>query len=416
MKKTFNFVFFLYIFFQVLCVKYPKNKNIINYPKDSKIRTIEIQSINELKDYIKNSSYVINTFYKNWSNQCKLFLSIFDEGSKYQFLNRIEFLKINCDNKEICDEYNIEKYPTIKVYIKGNEFKREPVRELIPFLEYLDKIINNPIINITNDDEFYKKYGTFSPIIEYNEKNIEFISCILNLANNYFFYHFYFGLKKIEVNINKEVEEKIKFNFDGMNKEFIWDNNCNKTKDFLNDNIYPIINKINNSFLKSVQKDFKITIILFYHNTNLNQINFIHNQFKKIAFDNRKYIFGYADINEEINLAKYFGVSKIKGNMQIVIYDFKKLKSYIHNESFDVDSYPPEKTENEIRKLILNEKNLIYNTGDFFEDIFVRFGFKSSPFQIKLILISCIFIILFIFIIIIIYCGQNEPIIHPKKD
>ena len=285
MKKTFNFVFFLYIFFQVLCVKYPKNKNIINYPKDSKIRTIEIQSINELKDYIKNSSYVISTFYKNWSNQCKLFLSIFDEGSKYQFLNRIEFLKINCDNKEICDEYNIEKYPTIKVYIKGNEFKREPVRELIPFLEYLDKIINNPIINITNDDEFYKKYGTFSPIIEYNEKNIEFISCILNLANNYFFYHFYFGLKKIEVNINKEVKEKIKFNFDGMNKEFIWDNNCNKTKDFLNDNIYPIINKINNSFLKSVQKDFKITIILFYHNTNLNQINFIHNQFKKIAFD-----------------------------------------------------------------------------------------------------------------------------------
>ena len=56
--------------------------------------------------------------------------------------------------------------------------------------------------------------------------------------------------------------------------------NCNKTKDFLNDNIYPIINKINNSFLKSVQKDFKITIILFYHHTNLNQINFIHNQFK----------------------------------------------------------------------------------------------------------------------------------------
>ena len=73
--------------------------------------------------------------------------------------------------------------------------KRRPPRELGPFLEYLLKISSNPIIEVDNNsiEQFYKDYGTFSPIIKYNSKNMDFISCIKDLAKKDFLTEYYFS-------------------------------------------------------------------------------------------------------------------------------------------------------------------------------------------------------------------------------
>ena len=416
MKKNFFYLFYLFHFFSyILSVKYPKNKNITKLPKYNEIKSIEIENINELLNYIQNFDYIIALFHQYWCGDCQKFIPIFDKASQFKIIKQFKFLKINCDKKEICNSFNINKFPTIKIFIKRNEFKTEPIKELIPLLEFLEKISNNPLIKINNELDFYNDYGTFSPIVEYNEKNNQFISCISMLANKEFLINFYFGIKIIDN--NEKYKEKIKFDFDGMNVELIWNGNCNEIKEFLNQNTFPIINEIDANLIKIIQKNPRILIILFYEKNNLRQIEFIKNQFKNISFDNRKFVFGYADIDEEIEIANFFKIKKLNGKMKIVIYDYINSKYYIHNKDFDLNLIDFQQTEKEIRELINNIDNLIYITGNFFNDIFLRFGINHPIWIIKFFLIICIIIIILIFIIIILLCDiDNKKKIHTKLE
>ena len=409
-------MFYLFqLFSYILSVKYPKNKNITKLPKYKEIKSIEIQNVNELLNYINNFDYIIALFHQYWCGNCQKFIPIFDYASQYKIVKKFKFLKINCDKKEICNSFNINKFPTIKIFIKRNEFKTEPIRELIPLIEFLEKISNNPLIKINNELDFYNDYGTFSPIVEYKEKNNQFISCISLLANKDFLINFYFGIKVIDN--NEKYKEKIKFDFDGMNVEYIWNGNCNEIKEFLNQNIFPIINEIDANLIKIIQKNPRILILLFYEKNNLKQIEFIQNQFKKISFDNRKFVFGYAEINEEIEIANFFKIKQLNGKIKIVIYDYVNSKYYIHNKDFDLNLIDFEKTEKEIRELINNIDNLIYITGNFFNDIFLRFGINHPIWLIKFILIICIIIIILIFIFFILLCDiDNKKLIHIKSE
>jgi thiol-disulfide isomerase/thioredoxin len=416
-QKILQIIISIYLIIKINSVKYPKNKNITKLPKYKDIKSIEIQSTNEIKNYIQNSDYVITLFHQDWCGHCKRFLPIFDEASQYEFVNNFKFLKINCNKKEICNFFNVDRYPTIKVYIRGNELKFEPIRELIPLLEFLQKISTNPLIKVNNDIDFYNNYGNFSPLVEYNEKNTEFISCISMLAKNDFLIDFYFGIKSI--NINDKNKEKVKFNFDGINIEYLWNRECDDIKEFLNNNVYPILNEIDGTFIKLIQKNPRITIMLFYHKNNLKQVNFIQNQFKKIAFENRKFVFGYVDLEKETDLAKYFGITKLDSQMQIIIYDFIESKYYIHKESFDINSSSSEKADNDIRNLVNNINRLSFTTGDFFEDLFLKFGFKVNSSVVKLILMIGVLVLIMLTFIIIIICDsgdENEKTFHPKTQ
>ena len=235
------------------------------------------------------------------------------------------------------------------------------------------------------------------------------------LANKDFLLNFYFGIKIIDN--NEKYNEKIKFDFDGMNVEFIWNGNCSEIKEFLNYNIFPIINEIDVNLIQIIQKNPRILILLFYEKNNLKQIEFIQNQFKKISFDNRKFVFGYAEINEEIEIANFFKIKQLNGKIKIVIYDYVNSKYYIHNKDFDLNLIDFEKTEKEIRELINNIDNLIYITGNFFNDIFLRFGINHPIWLIKFILIICIIIIILIFIFFILLCDiDNKKLIHIKSE
>ena len=71
--------------------------------------------------------------------------------------------------------------------------------ELIPLLEYLIKLSTSSFIEIDNKNisKFYLNYGYFSPVIEYKSNDTQFYKCIIDLANNQYKTHFYFGMKKI---------------------------------------------------------------------------------------------------------------------------------------------------------------------------------------------------------------------------
>ena len=406
-KINFNFIIIIIFLFSYSNLqKYPKNKNILNFEKTNNINSIDCESLDEVYSYIKNYDYVIALFHADWCGHCKRFIPKFDEASKYLLVKKFKFLKINSNSKKATEAFNVDRFPTIKIFIKGNELKIEPVRELIPLLEFLEKLLNNPIINVNNKEEFIKDYGDFSPFVEYNEKKSEFISCINLLAKSDFLNVFYFGAQKIN---NNNKKEKVSFDFNGTNIEYFWDGNCDNIKIFLENNMYPILNEITSTFIKNIQKNPKILVMFFYNEQNEKQNNFVFKEYKKIAFENRKYVFGYADKLKDPQLIEYFKINPNSPNINIVIYNFKKDIYYIHPNDFDINSSSVEKCEKDIKNLIENMNKLKFTTGNFLEDLFLKFGIQASSNTIQIyIMLFILFIIILSLVIIICCCETNE--------
>lgn len=133
---------------------------------------------------------------------------------------KFNFLEVNCSNKSICDKFEVNKYPTIKVYINGSYIDEEPNRELENVLEFLDKVQDEPIKYLDSKTDgkikdFRTNYGEVNFILAINNakdtnekidkdndnntsnKN-ELINCIRNLAKEKYLSQYYFGI------VNKE--------------------------------------------------------------------------------------------------------------------------------------------------------------------------------------------------------------------
>ena len=173
--------------------------------------------------------------------------------------------------------------------------------------------------------------------------------------------------------------------------------------------MYPILNEITSNFIKNIQKNPKILVMFFYNEQNEKQNNFVFNEYKKIAFENRKYVFGFADKLKDPQLIEYFKINPNSPNINIVIFNFKKDIYYIHPNDFDINSSSAEKCEKDIKNLIENMNNLKFTTGNFLEDLFLKFGIQASSNTIQLyIMLFLLFIIIFSLVIIICCCETNE--------
>lgn len=131
---------------------------------------------------------------------------------------KFDFLKVNCANeklKNFCEKNSITRYPTAKVYLKGEETSFAPLsRDLESILEYVDKINSKTIKEILKQKElndFSKNYGDVSfllvddgDMVDLNlnedKKNIKniLLKCYEEIAEQYkpLFYFAYMDQKK----------------------------------------------------------------------------------------------------------------------------------------------------------------------------------------------------------------------------
>ena len=71
---------------------------------------------------IKNNDKAVVLFYATWCPFSQRFLPIFEEYSKK---NPKECLRVIVDEEpDVCEEYNIEYYPTVIMFKKGKVHKR----------------------------------------------------------------------------------------------------------------------------------------------------------------------------------------------------------------------------------------------------------------------------------------------------
>jgi hypothetical protein len=122
--------------------------------------------------------------------------------------------------------------------------------------------------------------------------------------------------------------------------------------------------------------------------------------FKPIAF---------ADKLKDTQLIEYFKINPNSPNINIVIFNFKKDIYYIHPNDFDINSSSVEKCEKDIKNLIENMNKLKFTTGNFLEDLFLKFGIQASSNTIQLyIMIFILFIVILPLTLIICCCDTNE--------
>ena len=319
---------------------YQNINNEIQLSKISQIKSMDIKSYEEYVNYLKNRDFIISLFHVFWCGHCKQFKPIFDKASSYDILNKKWlFLKIDCSAYSyICNILNVQFYPTIKIYKGKKILYKDPPRELKPLLHFLYKISDNPLIPINSKNNFFEKYGEYSPLIEYNKNNneSEFMKCIHNLSNNEFLEDFYFGIYK-----SKNNKEKIIFDYNSINSSDIvyeWNGNCTMAFNFLFLNKYPLMTEINQNFLEEISNDFRTIIFVVTFMTNKIINNFVFTSLKNLSYKKRKYIFGFADYNSDIYISKFFNFNLNNNNeMKLIIYDFNKRVYYIHDKLFNFE-------------------------------------------------------------------------------
>ena len=124
-------------------------------------------------------------------------------------------MKVNCQNKNICNHFDVKHYPTIKIFIEGHKSSEEPGREIASLLEFILKSTTPAIIELHSENEikdFKIQYGENSFVVNYDgNKNSDFYKCIENLAEKKFKQNFYFGLYD-EKTKSEGIKEKIQHN------------------------------------------------------------------------------------------------------------------------------------------------------------------------------------------------------------
>ena len=407
-------ILFNLLLYLIICRKYPLFEKLKKTKKD-KPKSLYLKSSEDYNNFLDKNNYVITYISSDYCEDCRETSSLIEEASKYQMINRKWlFLKIDCSMYyEICQYLDIEEIHVndmYKIYIKKERIDIQIPTELDPLLELLYKLSSNPIIKINSKDEFFSKYGYYNPIVEIkrNESNDkkdikigkELIECIEKVAHDNFLQIFYFGV--IE---SKDGKEKIIFDNGNYPVKYIWDGVCQNATNFLNKNKYPLISNVDKYFLKELDEDTEphtlITLISFPSNKNIK--NFISKAFKKLAYEERQYLFGYIDYDEDKKAFEdYFNYNfndelNSTNQMKLIINDFLYRSYYIHKNVFDIDIQTDKEIINEIENLLMNITNLKFETGSLFQDFvnFIGFNRMSSNNQVLLITVMIILSLVF---------------------
>lgn len=141
-----------------------------------------------------------------------------EEASKFTLTKKFDFLRLNCANeklKGLCELNKIDRFPTTKVYLKGEETNFVPLnRDLESIVEYVDKLNSETIKEIQTQKEFLdysKNFGDISFLLvaegaldefALNEDNksikMQLLKCYEDIADYYkpVFYFAYMEKKK----------------------------------------------------------------------------------------------------------------------------------------------------------------------------------------------------------------------------
>lgn len=444
-KNSFLFIFLICsLLSEYASLQYKKNKHIKLREKYQNITRInENPTIRQINSLISSKSNFLIFFYAFYCIHCKELYDTLNTLSTYKFIEqeKFNFLRIDCskqENKDICYQYSVFQYPGLKVFLKGEETKSTPNEyDLESMLEYIDKITSASLIKVKNDNKLQQlsqDHGenSFLLIIDgedsFNDFDIK--ECYHKLAEDKYFkpLFYFFQMKKNTYNnkfsiklpaiVNLGINSQ--FNLHQSFPNFNTTTDCNRMRNFVEENKYPVIKRLDNNYLSRVGKDKKILIIAAIIKSDSNHINFLNNFFHNIALRNRHLVFTYLDVKEDSYFLEFFKIAKEElNNPKIILYDFYQGKHYI--DKFEINEKGSNLYQDQDKLIYLNElihkietNEIPWTTGYIIEDIINKFGFKISRTGLMTLTIGVITFVLII--IIMCTCSLIEKNQMMKKE
>ena len=311
-----------------------ENENELNFFNEEKDYNISILSDKNFS-LLKNNSLIL--FYSSTCPYCKDYKPIFLSLTKK--LKDFNFVVIEEKNRNLTKKLDVNSFPTLK-YFYNNKFYS--INDSTSFqreektIEYLNKIHNDFVIKINNENEinnFLNKNYNFILLSTLKEKKsfenfkflaektfdlISFLHCDSNECENK--YENEIILFKIE---NKKIIEIKKFSDEIKNKFFSFEN----IKFFLSNfiikngekvpkNIIEILFEYNRTAFFFISNDFK---------TNSNEIQIFNEIFE--IYKQKLYFF-YIDLSEKNNINKdlieFFEIENIKNSKVFILQPNEK--------------------------------------------------------------------------------------------
>lgn len=166
---------------------------------------------------------------------------------------------------------------------------------------------------------------------------------------------------------------------------------CLKIRDFIEENKYPVIKKLDSNYLHRLQINKVTLIIAAIYNDQVSHVNFLDDFLYNIAMHKREYVFAYLDAREDAYLLNFFNLLP-EMVPKIIIYNFKKGKYYIDKDSNFMDENTMEILKNLVNKL--DNDDIKWTTGYILEDFLSNLGVNVSRNSLLIIVMLCFTIIL----------------------
>jgi hypothetical protein len=245
-----------------------------------------------------------------------------------------------------------------------------------------------------NDDDDDKEDNDDKGYIaeEGNKENEDedFLTCIKRIAHEEFISTFYFGLTE-----TKDYKEKIVFDNGNYPVGYLWDGVCQNAIDFLKANKYPLLTKVDKYLLANLDDDSRTLVSLITYPDNEKINRFIHSSFKNLAYNNRKYVFGYVNYTEDPDIFNNSFIVKLNSTNEIllVINKYLERSHYIHYPVFNIEKQTGKEILKNIEVLLLNISNLNFETGSKFQDFINFLGLNDMTTSKQVIVIVVLILI-----------------------
>jgi len=135
---------------------------------------VNLEGQETFKTWVEEQSITVVEFYAPWCGHCKKLLPEFEEAAGQLAEDNIKLGKVDCtadDNKDLCQEFGVSGYPTIKYFKSGEAGDYKGGRTSADILGFVRARSGPPVSELENveDAKKFQKRGSLV-MIEFAEK------------------------------------------------------------------------------------------------------------------------------------------------------------------------------------------------------------------------------------------------------
>ena len=262
---------------------------------------------------LKNHTHILVMFYAPWCNHCTEIMPIYEKAAEKLKPEKLFLAKVDgTTEKKLAEKFNLNGFPTIKLFVSGKENDYVGGRKEEDFLNFMRRRCGPAYVELKNKDDLERFKKENEVAIVYFGKNQDKIKVFSSVSNQNVDYAFgVVGKKELWTEVGAGENSVILYKHFDEKEDRLQDFDETKLKDFV----------VKNAFAKVLKFDDKIADLVFvkknpamilFASDKSNQWetygNMLRNIAPKIGDKLRLILTDISHEGLEANLGQYMGV------------------------------------------------------------------------------------------------------------